>query len=101
MNNGAVTKRKELQHKRVDFRFVEDDATLQHTVANTCMTDVGLPEYTKEGRMEVGEGWIFLIYTLLVMMRMSFHKVVLVKVYGVGYGMVVVFPEFCRGFSIN
>ena len=61
------------------------------------MTDVGLPEFTKEGRKEVGEGWIFLIYTLLVMMRISFHKVVLVKVYGVEYGMFVVFPGFAGG----
>lgn len=61
------------------------------------MTDVGLHEFTKEGRKEVGEGWIFPIYTLLVMMRMGFDKVVLVKVYGVEYGMFVISPGFAGG----
>ena len=52
------------------------------------MTDVGFL---------MGEGWIFLIYTLLVMMRMAFHKVISVKVYGVEYGIFIVLPGFAGG----
>lgn len=48
-----------------------------------------------EGRQEgSGRRLDFSYLHLLVMMRMGFHKVVSVKVYGVEYGICIVFPRF-------